>query len=70
VRTFWQFFLIDLYNSIDFLEETSWKLIMIHSIATSILGRACSIPYSRVLNVPFQSILDEYASLDGVVFEH
>ncbi|KAF4634816.1 hypothetical protein G7Y89_g3285 [Cudoniella acicularis] len=60
IRTFWAFFLMD--RSVPFRA--------IFSIATSILGRNCSVPW-RCVEVPdMDSVLGAGASINDIAFSH
>ncbi|CZS96860.1 related to pathway-specific regulatory protein nit-4 [Rhynchosporium agropyri] len=54
----------------DSRTRTFWQFFLVDRIATSLLGRQCSIPWKRVRTPPFQITLDKVSPLHEVVFDH
>jgi hypothetical protein len=67
LQTFWQFFLVDRYVNKNYMTSTILYLVR---MATSMLGRQCTIPWKRVMTSPFESILDTNSTFDKIAFDH
>jgi hypothetical protein len=50
--------------------RTFWQFFLVDRIATSLLGRQCTLPWRRVRSPSFDSTFSHIPSLDAIAFDH